>query len=142
MFLFNSGITAIKMNQTEQLCSLAENSQISLKNFMKLLSKVIMKLKVGKWKIADISESSQVINYFKGLGKRFLLRALQKCNAGINLTSYHTLRANPRATNFYPSRSPPRGQVFSAKLRPPGRKRETKSPPPGIIYLVRMLRYQ
>ena len=52
------------------------------------------------------------------------------------------LRANPRATNCFPSKSPPRGHLFSAKLLPPGRKNETKSPPPGIICPVRMLRYQ
>ena len=57
--------------------------------------------------------------------------------AGINLTGYHPpgLTAGPL---ILPSKCPPRGQFFSAKLRPPGRKNERKSPPPGITPLVRM----
>ena len=59
------------------------------------------------------------------------------CYAGINLTGYHP----PRLTLgplIFPSKFPPREQLFSAKLWPLGRKRETKSPPSGIICLVRM----
>ena len=50
-------------------------------------------------------------------------------NAGINLTCYHPPRANRRATNFFRQNPHPRGQLFSTKLRPPGRKNEAKSPP-------------
>ena len=50
-------------------------------------------------------------------------------------------QADCRATNFF-HQNPPRGQLFSAKLRPSGRKNQTKSPPPGIICLVQMPRYQ
>ena len=39
-----------------------------------------------------------------------------KPDAGINLAGYYP----PRATNFFPSKSPPQGQLFSAKLGPPG----------------------
>ena len=54
-------------------------------------------------------------------------------NAGINLTGYYppSPRADRRATNFFPSKSPPPRQLFSAKLRPPGQKNETKIPTPG-----------
>ena len=53
--------------------------------------------------------------------------------AGINLTGCHPFppRGDPRATNFFPSKSPPPGQLLSAKLRTPGRKNETKIPTPG-----------
>ena len=63
-------------------------------------------------------------------------------NAGISLTGYHPVTPPPRATIFFLSKSPPQGQIFRAKLRPPGRKNEAKSPPPGILCLVRMFRYQ
>ena len=42
------------------------------------------------------------------------------------LSGYHP---DPRATNF-PSKFPAPGQLFSAKLRPPGRKHEAKIPTP------------
>ena len=53
-----------------------------------------------------------------------------------------TPRANPLATNFSRQKSTPPGKHFSAKLWPPGRKREIEIPPPGTICLVRMIRYQ
>ena len=43
-------------------------------------------------------------------------------NADINLTGYLLPRANRRATNFFLSKSPPRGQLFSTKLWPSGQK--------------------
>ena len=57
----------------------------------------------------------------------------QGTNADINLTGYHQTplaRADSRPL-FFPSKSPPPGQLFSAKLRPPSRKIETKIPTPG-----------
>ena len=56
------------------------------------------------------------------------------CNrhyAGINLTCYHPPRTDSRAANFFPSKSLPPEKLFSAKLRSPGRKNETKIPTPG-----------
>ena len=51
-------------------------------------------------------------------------------NAGINLTGYHPpIWADPQANNF-PLKSPPLGQLFSAKLWPQGQKNETKIPTP------------
>ena len=40
-------------------------------------------------------------------------------------------------TNFFPSKFLPRGQLYGAKLQPPGRKNETKPPPLGIISLLK-----
>ena len=59
--------------------------------------------------------------------------------ASINLTGYHP---PPRATNFF-RQNPCPGDSFPVQnsvLRV--EKNETKSPPPGIICLVRMPRYQ
>ena len=42
-----------------------------------------------------------------------------------------------RATNFFPSKFLSRGQLYGAKLQSPGRKNEAKSPPPGIISLLK-----
>ena len=59
-------------------------------------------------------------------------RRLPFLNAGINLTSYHPPpRADLRATNLFPSKFLPPGQLFSAKTPAPGRKNETKIPTPG-----------
>ena len=58
-------------------------------------------------------------------------------NAGINLTGYHPPRADRRATNFF-RQNPRPGDSFSVQNSGPGRKNETKSPPPGITSLVRM----
>ena len=38
---------------------------------------------------------------------------------------------------FFPSKFLPRGQLYCAKLVPPGRKNEEKSPPPAIICLLK-----
>ena len=50
-------------------------------------------------------------------------------------------RANPRATNFF-RQNPAPGDSFSVQNSGPGSKNKTKSPPQGIICLVRMVRYQ
>ena len=52
------------------------------------------------------------------------------CYTGINLTSYHPPRLTPWPLIF-PSKSPPPGQLFSAKLRLLGRKNEAKINTPG-----------
>ena len=64
--------------------------------------------------------------------------------AGITtLNGYHPPPwLTPGATDFFLQNIRTGGQPFSAKLPLPGRKNETKSPPQGIICLVRMLRYQ
>ena len=51
-------------------------------------------------------------------------------------------RADPQATNFF-RQNPHPGDSFSVQNAGPRvEKNETKSPPPGIICLVRMPRYQ
>ena len=60
-------------------------------------------------------------------------------NAGINLTGY--IPPPPGLTTWpliFSVKIPAPGTVFSAKLWPPGRKNETKSPTLGITSLVRM----
>ena len=55
------------------------------------------------------------------------------CYAGINLTGYHPPppKADCRATNFFRQNPRPGGQLFSAKLRSPGRNKRNKIPTPG-----------
>ena len=62
--------------------------------------------------------------------------------AGINSTGYHPPRANPQATNFFHQNPHPRDSFLVQNSGRRVEKNETKSPPPGIICLVRMLRYQ
>ena len=50
--------------------------------------------------------------------------------ASINLTGYHPPGLTARPIIF-PSKSPPRGQLFIAKLQPLGRKKRNKIPTPG-----------
>ena len=52
------------------------------------------------------------------------------CNAGINLSGYHPPRADLRTANFFRSKSPPRGQLFSANSGSLVKKRN-KIPLPG-----------
>ena len=56
--------------------------------------------------------------------------------AGINFTGYHPPGLTPGPLIFS-VKIPAPGTAFSAKLRPPGRKNETKSPPLGIICLLK-----
>ena len=73
-----------------------------------------------------------------------MLKKVQSDYAGINLTGHHPpppSRPHPWATIFSVKILTP-GTASQTKLRPPGRKRETKSPPQDTICLVRMIRYQ
>ena len=47
------------------------------------------------------------------------------------------LSTDCRTTNFFPSKFLPQGQLYGAKLQPRGRKNEAKTPPPGIISLLK-----
>ena len=72
-----------------------------------------------------------------------LLRVTLVYYAGINLTGYHPpLRADCRATNFFRQNPRPRDSFSVQNSGPQVGKNETKSPPPGIICLVQMPRYQ
>ena len=63
--------------------------------------------------------------------------------ADINLTGYHPPTPGwPPGHQCFPSKSPPPGQLSSAKLRPRVEKTKQKSPPLDITCLVRTPRYQ
>ena len=71
------------------------------------------------------------------------IRPFLSSNAGINLTGYHPPpRANCRATNFFRQNPRPRDSFSVQNSGPRVGRKETKSPPPGIICLVQMPRYQ
>ena len=71
------------------------------------------------------------------------LRGTQgRSNASINLTCYCPPQADPLANNVF-RQNPHPGDSFSVQNSGHRvEKNETKSPPPGIICLVRMPRYQ
>ena len=57
------------------------------------------------------------------------LASVSKWNSGkVNLTGYHPPGLTP-GPPIFSVKIPAPGQLFSAKLRPPGRENETKSPP-------------
>ena len=60
------------------------------------------------------------------------LKSSRTINAGINLTGYHSPRADPRASNFFRQNPRPRDSFSVQNSGPRVGKTKQKSPPPGI----------